>query len=211
MAQLGDPKTAAPGFGAMVVDATHLPLILPTDRLQIGGKAVPEIRAELRRIPNWRSALAVVAVVSEPVVIIAGAAWLSHPLVWFVAFLLMGRQYARLTSLGHEAVHRTLFSNKVLNDRVGKWLLSYPAWVPFEDYRRAHINHHRDEMGPDEPDLALYRAYPVSAASMRRKLIRDATGQTGWKLLKGLGRGVRKRRPAALKIVGCQLVLVATV
>ena len=30
-------------------------------------------------------------------------------------------------------------------------------------YRRAHFAHHRDEMGPDEPDLALYRGYPVVA------------------------------------------------
>ena len=31
---------------------------------------------------------------------------------------------------------------------VGRWLLSYPAFVAFELYRRGHIAHHRDELGP---------------------------------------------------------------
>jgi hypothetical protein len=32
---------------------------------------------------------------------------------------------------------------------------------------------------PNEPDIALYAGYPMSAASWRRKLLRDATGQFG--------------------------------
>ena len=52
--------------------------------------------------------------------------------------------------------------------------------------------HHRDELGPDEPDLALYPGYPISRDSMRRKLVRDAVGISGWKILKGLFRGLRK-------------------
>ena len=62
--------------------------------------------------------------------------------------------------------------------------------------------HHREEFGPDEPDVPLYRGYPIAKDSFRRKLVRDATGQTGWKLFKGLLRGVRisgpgRRRPGA--------------
>ena len=204
---LEDPAQAPEGFGAMVADSAHLPLVLPTERLLARGKAVPELRTELRKIPDWRSALAVVLVCVEPVVIIAAAIWLSHPVAWVAAFLLMGRQYARFASLGHEAVHRTLFTNKKLNDVVGKWVLSYPSWVPFELYRRAHLDHHRDEMGPKEPDKALYRSYPVTRSSLRRKLVRDLTGQTGWKLLKGLLRATAKRRPAAVRIMGSQVVL----
>ena len=44
--------------------------------------------------------------------------------------------------------------------------------------------HHRQEFGPDEPDLPLYDGYPITSDSLRRKLVRDATGRTGWKLLK---------------------------
>ena len=77
--------------------------------------------------------------------------------------------------------------------------------MPFEDYRRAHLAHHRDEMGPEEPDVPLYAHYPIARASLRRKLLRDATGRTGWKLFRGLLRAVRKRRPTAVRIVACQV------
>lgn len=197
-------------IGGMVPEASALPDVLPTDRLLAGGKAVPEIRRQLRTIPEWRSYLALISVFAEPIAVIGAAIWLSHPLAWVAAFLLMGRTYARFASLGHEAVHRTLFNNKAVNDWVGRWLLSYPTWVPFELYRRAHLDHHRDEMGPKEPDVPLYANYPVSRSSFRRKLVRDASGQTGWKLFKGLLRAARRRRPTALKILACQIpILVA--
>lgn len=193
----------------MVAPADALPDVLPTDRLLAGGKAVPAIRSDLRKIPNLRSGLAVLLVVVEPITTIWLAIELAHPVTWVLAFLLMGRQYARFASLGHEAVHRTLFTNKKLNDLVGRWILSYPSWVPFELYRRAHLDHHRDEMGPKEPDKALYRAYPITRPSFRRKLIRDATGQTGLKLFRGLLRATLKRKPAAVKIMLCQVPIVA--
>lgn len=190
-------------------DTSVLPDVLPTERLLANGKAVPDLRAELRRIPNLRSALAVAGVWAESIAIVAAAVWLAHPLAYVVAFFLMGREIVKFNILGHEAVHRTLFSNKAVNDFAGRWLLSYHAWVPFDLYRRGHLDHHRDELGPDEPDLDLYRGYPVTRASLRRKLVRDATGQSGWKILKGLLRGTRneRTRPVALRILGTQLVL----
>lgn len=196
-------------LGGMVAPSTALPDVLPTDRLLAKGKAVPELRSQFRSIPQWRSWLALFAVVAEPIAVVAAAIWLSHPVAWVLAFLLMGRAYARFASLGHEAVHRTLFHNVKLNDWVGRWILSYPSWVPFELYRRAHLDHHRDEMGPKEPDVPLYANYPVTASSFRRKLWRDATGRTGWKLFRGLLRAGRKRRPTALKILGCQIPIIA--
>ena len=198
-------------LGGMTPSASDLPDVLPTERLLANGMAVRSIRTELRRIPNLRSALAVMFVVAEPVIYVAGAVWWGHPVGWIAAFLLMGPVYARFASLGHEAVHRTLFSNSRANELVGRWVLSYPTFVPFELYRRSHINHHRDEMGPNEPDIPLYAGYPVSGASMRRKLLRDATGRTGWPLFRGLLRGLRnpRARPAASRIVVSQLVVLA--
>ena len=81
----------------------------------------------------------------------------------------------------HEAAHRLLFRNRRVNDWVGRWLLGFPAFTPIDLYRRGHMAHHRDEFGPDEPDIPLYRGYPIPRDSMRRKLTRDAMGRTGWK------------------------------
>ena len=109
----------------------------------------------------------------------------------------MGRAFALYAILGHEAAHRLLFSNRRANDLIGRWGLSYPAFVPFDLYRRSHFAHHKDEMGPNEPDLNLYLGYPITRASMRRKLRRDAVGNSGWKNLKGLARRLpQPGRPA---------------
>ena len=91
----------------------------------------------------------------------------------------MGRAFAQFASLMHEAAHRLLFSNKRANDLVGRWLLGYPSFTSTDAYRRVHMAHHRDEFGPDEPDIPLYIGYPIAHASFRRKLVRDATGRTG--------------------------------
>jgi fatty acid desaturase len=138
------------------------------------------------------------------------AARLQHPLGYAGAFVAEGCMMVRFNILGHDAVHRLLFTNKTLNDWVGRWLLSYPALVGFDLYRRGHISHHRDELGPDEPDLALYRGYPITRSSLRRKLVRDAVGISGWKILKGLLRGLRNRRtrPVAARIFGVQLAII---
>jgi fatty acid desaturase len=125
----------------------------------------------------------------------------------------MGRAHAQFAALMHEAAHRLLFRNRNLNDFVGRWLLGFPAFTPTDAYRRGHMAHHREEFGPDEPDIPLYRGYPISKDSMRRKLVRDATGRTGWKLFKGLLGAVRSDsapiRHQARAIVACQLFLIA--
>jgi fatty acid desaturase len=73
--------------------------------------------------------------------------------------------------------------------------------------------HHRREFGPDEPDRALYDGYPISRASFRRKLWRDATGRTGWKLLRLQLSQLRGEpgfaRTNARRVVATQIVLLA--
>jgi fatty acid desaturase len=193
----------------MVPAPDHLPDVLPTDRLNERGKPQPFLRDELRRIPNGRNVVNVVGVWLQSFGVIAVACWIGHPLAWVVAFLLMGRAFALYAILSHEAAHRLLFSRKRANDLVGRWGLAYPAFVPLDLYRRSHFAHHKDEFGPHEPDLNLYNRYPVSRASMQRKLRRDALGVSGWKNMKGLFRGLRNEssRAVATKILATQVVL----
>lgn len=195
----------------MVPPIELLPEVLPTERLFENAKARPPIREELRQVRNVRSAVAVASMYLQFGVVLAGAIVLAHPAAYALAFVLCGRTIVQCNTLGHEAVHRTLFSNRKVNDAVGRWLLSYPAFVPFELYRRGHIAHHRDEMGPEEPDVPLYAHYPITRASLRRKLVRDAVGITGVKLLRGLFRGLRRShtRPVAARIIGMQVAFVA--
>jgi len=119
----------------------------------------------------------------------------------------MGRGHCLLNILGHEAAHRLLFPNRRANDAVGRWLLAYPTFQAFVAYRRVHFAHHRDELGPDEPDLALYRGYPIAADSWHRKLRRDLLGVSAAKNFKALGHSLRRRSVEAWEIVGVQVVL----
>ena len=64
----------------------------------------------------------------------------------------------------HEAAHKLLFTNKRWNDWIGKWVVASPVFTPVQLYRRVHLAHHKDEFGPDEPDMAFYSPYPVHAA-----------------------------------------------
>jgi fatty acid desaturase len=139
--------------------------------------------------------------------VVAAAAALNRWWGYVLAFFLAGRGFALLNILGHEAAHRLLFAPRRLNDFVGRWLLAYPAFTPFDVYRRSHMAHHRDELGPGEPDTALYAGYPIARASMRRKLTRDAVGISGWKNLAPLLQATTRRssRPVALRILAVQL------
>jgi fatty acid desaturase len=195
----------------MVPSPELLPDVLPTDRLSRTARPLPPIRESMRRIPGARNALTVVGAWVQTLGVIAVAVAINRWWAYVLAFLLMGRAFALLGILGHEAAHRLLFGSKRTNDLVGRWILSYPAFSPFDIYRRVHMAHHRDELGPDEPDLGLYANYPVTRASMRRKLERDALGVSGWKNLRPLLRALLSpaARPVALRILMAQVVVAA--
>lgn len=208
-----DPVSPMPGQGGMTPTPELVPRTLPTERLDERGRPRPPIRETYRRIPNGRNVINVVSVWLQSFGLIAAAVWLTSTwtwsalVVWPATFLLMGRAFALYAILGHESAHRLLFSNKRLNDLVGGWAVAYPAFVPLAAYRRGHMAHHRDEFGPNEPDLGLYNRYPITRTSFRRKLRRDAFGSSGWKNLRGLLRAFRSRaaRPFAMRILAAQV------
>jgi len=142
------------------------------------------------------------------------AAW-PNPLTIVVAVILLGGRQLALSVLMHDCGHHTLFRSARLNDIVGQWLCALPVMNDQPAYARGHLQHHRKAGSREDPDLANYRNYPVSRASFRRKVIRDLTGQTGFKLLAYIFRGAAgvvspEKRAAARPFVqqlSVQLVL----
>jgi fatty acid desaturase len=194
--------------GAMMLDRSRLPEVLPSERLLANGVARPELRGDLRTIADGRNALTVASVWLMAAGLVAFAIWLG-PVGFAIAFVLMVPLYVRFAILMHEAAHKLLFTNKRVNDWVGTWLIAYPAWTPISLYRRGHFAHHREEFGPDEPDIAFYAGYPCTRAALRRRLFRDAVGISGWKNLTPLFRGLTNpsTRRVAGSILGTQVVL----
>ena len=131
------------------------------------------------------------------------AAW-PNPITAVVALFVIGARQLGLAVLMHEAAHHTLLPNRALNDWVGNWLCAYPVWADVYPYRPYHLQHHSKTWTKADPDLGLATPFPITRASLRRKIWRDLSGQTGWKrakatLMRDLGhsRGRSSRGGAA--------------
>ena len=101
-----------------------------------------------------------------------------NPLTFILAFLLIGSRQHGMAILMHDAAHGILFKTKALNECVGKYLLAAPYGGDLETYRKYHLQHHRFTQSEKDPDLPLSKKYPLTIASLRRKLLRDISGQT---------------------------------
>jgi len=201
-------------LGDMAPQPSALPQVVANSFIAADGRAVPQLRAELRRIPSWKNAWSVLWMYGQNILILVAAVRINHLATWLIAFLLMGRMHAQFASLMHEAAHRLLFTHRKANDLVGNWLLGFPVITSTPAYRRVHMAHHRQEFGPEEPDIPLYANYPVQRASLRRKLVRDLTGQTGIKLFRQQLRGFRspdQRVRRTLWKMACVQVVIASV
>jgi fatty acid desaturase len=172
-----------------------------SELLRPDGRPRPELRAELRRIPNARNAITTFTIMAAPLLVtglvLQTTAW------WAVALAMpvMGNIQTRMYILHHEASHRLLFSKRRANDLIGVNLV---GWFPFgtgtHHYRRGHANHHRDEFGPNEPDFLLYSFYPIAKASFLRKLRRDATGVSAYRMLRPRFTGLFKKKYLGLSL-----------
>lgn len=139
-----------------------------------------EVRA-LTRLRPWRACLSLAVDWGLIAAAFALVARWPNPLTVLVALAVVGGRQLGLAVLMHEAAHRTLFRRRRLNDLVGNWLCAYPVWGDLHPYRAYHLQHHAHTWTAADPDLGLATPFPVSRASLRRKVWRDLSGQTGWK------------------------------
>lgn len=200
-------------LGGMAPSPSTLGHPRASEKIRDDGRPTPQWRTELRRIAGLRNSITVVLLYAQTIGIIWLAVALHNPFTYVAAFVLMGRAHAQFASLMHEAAHRLLFVNKSINDFVGRWLLGYPSFVSTDAYRFVHMAHHREEFGPNEPDIPLYANYPITRHSFRRKLIRDIVGITGIRLMRAqfaaLFRGDTRSRNTQLKILAVQTFILA--
>lgn len=171
---------------------------------------------ELLRISDWRAWGSVAAnwgVIFAAFALVA--AW-PNPLTIVVAIVLIGTRQLGGAALMHDAAHRALFRDRRLNDWVGNWLCAYPIWSDTDRYRPYHLQHHAHTGTAQDPDLGLVRPFPVTRGSLRRKLWRDVSGQTGRKFARaayartfGRWREDEAARRAARGVLISNLVLFA--
>jgi fatty acid desaturase len=119
------------------------------------------------------------------------ALW-PNPVTILLAIWLLGGRQLGFGVLTHECGHRTLFRSQGLNDLVGTWLVAPPTFNNMQAYMRGHLQHHRLAGTPDDPDLPNYRDYPIPPTRLRRKILRDLSGRTGWRTVRGIGRSLAR-------------------
>jgi fatty acid desaturase len=154
---------------------------------------------------NWVLVLASFALV---------AAW-PNPLTVILALFVIGARQLGFAVMMHEAAHRSLFQNRKVNDFVGNWLCAYPIWSDTHPYRPYHLQHHARTGSPEDPDIGLVKPFPITRASLGRKIWRDLSGQTGRKFARGAWNRSFARwddptsRRAAIGVAVTNLVLLA--
>ncbi len=155
--------------------------------------------AALSRRNNWIGLGMVVHAWAIILAAIALAVW--QPWLIPLSIMLVGARQLGLAILMHEAAHGGLHTNRRINDWVGKWLCAAPIGSSLAQYRPYHLQHHKFTQQDEDPDLILSAPFPITRRSLRRKIVRDLTGQTFLKqrrnqFANALGLGIRAQKGA---------------
>ena len=109
-----------------------------------------------------------------------------------LAIAVIGARQLGLAILMHDAAHVALHPHPRINDWVGNHLTT----GGLVGYRSYHLTHHKYAQQAEDPDLVLSAPFPITRTSLRRKIVRDLTGQTYYKQRwSGLVKRIANRRP----------------
>ena len=141
-------------------------------------------KEELKVIRKKRDWINVVSVSLNWLQIIAAMAlffYFPNVLTFLLSVVVIGSRQFALAVLAHDGAHNLLFFNEKINDFTSQWLCAFPLFSDNRPYRPYHLAHHRFTESENDPDLSLSAPFPITKASFRRKVIRDLTGQTGFR------------------------------
>ena len=141
-------------------------------------------KEQLKIIRKKRGWINVVSISLNWLQIIAAMAlffYFPNVLTFLLSVIVIGSRQFALAVLAHDGAHNLLFSNEKINDFISQWFCAFPLFSDNRPYRPYHLAHHRFTESENDPDLSLSAPFPITKASFRRKVIRDLTGQTGFK------------------------------
>ncbi|MEL7487031.1 MAG: fatty acid desaturase family protein [Pseudomonadota bacterium] len=141
-------------------------------------------REEWRDLTAWNAWMGPLLVLHcWALVIAAGALFVlwPNPVTYLIAVMIIGARQLGLAILMHEAAHGLLSKNRAFNDFLGSVMTGAVVGADLRAYRNYHLKHHKFAQQAEDPDLVLSEKFPVTRASLRRKIIRDLTGQTFFK------------------------------
>lgn len=104
-----------------------------------------------------------------------------NPLTILAGIVILGGRQLGLGVINHDCAHHAFFKNPKVDEFVGHWFAGAPMNTSLKAYRAYHLKHHKFAGTPDDPDIVFVKNYPVSRSSLKRKFMRDFTGQTGFR------------------------------
>jgi fatty acid desaturase len=147
----------------------------------------PNDWAVITNVSAWRGVWLIVhAWLIVALAAFAGAwAWQYHLALGLavtpVALAIIGGRQLGLSILMHDGAHGHLHPNRKWNNWLGQWPSGAATGSDLFAYRTYHLTHHRYTQQEEDPDLGLSKPFPTNRDSLRRKVIRDLTGQTFFK------------------------------
>jgi fatty acid desaturase len=109
-------------------------------------------------------------------IVLALASWWLYPLA---ILAIAGRQHSLLIFM-HEAAHGSLTRRRWLNDLLGNVLCAWPMLLDVTAFRHVHLQHHRHEGEPGDPDFVFRSGedweFPRPLRSIVGSLLRDFVG-----------------------------------
>ena len=144
-------------------------------RVQPEDFFTPEEWAMLSARSSWKG----LALVLHCWLVIGAAMFIGirWPITIPLMVMIIGNRQLGLFILMHDAAHGLLHASRTVNDRVALWFCGSELGI----YRPYHLQHHRFVQQSEDPDLVLSAPFPITPSSLRRKIIRDLTGQTFFK------------------------------
>jgi len=150
----------------------------------------PQEWAPLARKSAWKGP----ALIAHGWIVIglAAAMAMAFPITIPLAVLIIGARQLGLAILMHDAAHSALHGDMRVNDFLGDKLTPGGLFA----YRTYHLGHHKFAQQAEDPDLGLSAPFPITRMSLKRKIIRDLTGQTYYKQRwAGLVKRLAERKP----------------
>ena len=139
----------------------------------------PEEWASVSARSSWKG----IALVIHCWAVIGFAMWVGvmWPITIPLMVMVVGNRQLGLNILMHDAAHALLHENRKINDFVAYWFCAPELFI----YRPYHLQHHRYVQQSEDPDLVLSKPFPITRDSLKRKIVRDLTGQTFFKQRSG--------------------------
>ncbi|MBL4878532.1 MAG: fatty acid desaturase family protein [Hyphomonas sp.] len=153
---------------------------MPTT-MKLSEAVTKEELRELRKKSNLRAFGTVAWNWGLIVAAFAVAILWTNPMTIAAGILILGGRQLGLGIINHDCAHHALFKSPKLDEFVGHWIAGAPMNISLPAYRAYHLKHHKYAGTPDDPDIIFVKNYPVAKDSLRRKFVRDLTGQTGFR------------------------------